>query len=127
MTTTSIHPGQSVSGVLNHPEWGEGYTESERKQLDGALIEKFEELARAATGDDSISYCAYTSEITYECWGQTTDDHHCLDPKTTWRGGEIRDEDGEVIDIQEIEWGALAQEAGEWMVENSETILGESE
>jgi hypothetical protein len=119
MTTTSIHPGHSVSGVLNHPEWGEGYTESERKQLDGALIEKFEELARAATGDDSISYQPYTSEILYECWGQTTREHHCMAPMTAWP----RNEDGEC----EIDWGELAREAGEWSAENIETILGESE
>mgnify|MGYP001594833185 FL=1 len=119
MTTIAIHPGYSVSGILNHCEWGEGYTETERRQLDAALVEKFEELARAATGDDSLSYQPDTSEILYECWGQSTEEHHGRAPITAWPGCE----DGEY----EIEWGELAQEAGEWTMEHSETILGESE
>lgn len=122
MTTTSFHPGYSVSGILNNCEWGDGYTDSERAALDAALIEKFEELAREKTGDNSISYCAYTSEIMFECWGQTTDEHHCMAPKTKWAG--IRDADGELIDIIDIEWGELANEAGEWVGEHIEEIIG---
>lgn len=113
MTTTSIHPGHSVSGILNNGEWGEGYTDEERRKLNVAVIEKFEELARQSTGDDSISYCAYTSEITYECWGQTTAEHGCRSPKTAWND-------------EEIEWGELAQEAGEWVAEHIEEIIGEA-
>lgn len=117
MTTASIHPGHSVSGVLNHPEWGEGYSESERNQLDGALIDKFEELAREKTGDDSIIYQPHTSEILYECWGTRTASHGPLAPKTAWK---IAEDEG-------IDWGELAREASEWVGENIDTILGESE
>lgn len=115
MTTTVIHPGHSVSGILNSCEWGEGYTEQEGRTLDAALVAKFEELARAATGDDSITYCTYTSEIQYECWGQTTQEHHCLAPKTAWIVGED----------EEIEWGELARDASEWVEEHIEDLIGE--
>lgn len=125
MTTTSIHPGHSVSGILNNVDWDVSYTPHECARLDAALVGKFEELARLATGDDSISYCAYTSEITYECWGQTTREHHCLAPKTKWKGGEILDDEGDLVEIQEIEWGLIAQEAGEWVAEHIEDIIGE--
>lgn len=117
VTTTSIHPGHSVSGVLNSPEWGDGYTASEHRRLDAALIAKFEELAREKTGDSSISYCAYTSEITYEVWGQTTREHHCTDPKTVWAGGAD----------QETDFAEIAREAGEYIAEHIEAIVGESE
>lgn len=117
MTTTSIHPGHSVSDVLNHPEWGEGYSESECKQLDGALIDKFEELAHEKTGDNSIVYLPYTSELHFECWGTTTREHYCLAPKTAWN----------IAEDEDIEWGDLAREASEWVGENMDTILGESE
>lgn len=117
MTTTSIHPGHSVSGVLNHSEWGDGYTEHERKILTAALIDKFEELAHERTGDDSIVYLPYTSEIQFECWGTTTREHHCMAPKTAWTIGED----------EEIEWGELAREASEWVGEHLDAILGESE
>ena len=113
MTTTSIHPGHSVSGILNHVEWGDGYSETEQRRLDAAIIGKFEELAREHTGDPSLAYQPYTSEILYECWGQTTDSHHCLDPKTTWRESDI-------------EWGEIAREAGEWVAEHLDTFLDEN-
>lgn len=115
MTTTAIHPGHSVSGILNQPKWGEGYTDEERETLDAALIEKFEELARAATGDDSIVYCAHTSEIQYECHGRTTAEHHCLSPKNVWIVGAD----------EEIDWGELAERASEWVSEHIEDILAE--
>lgn len=117
MTTTSIHPGHSVSGILNNCEWGEGYTASERNTLDRALVEKFEELAREKTGDNSITYYPYTSEIQYECWGTRTGEHGPLAPKTAWTIG----------DDEEVEWGELAREAGEWVAENIEEIIGETE
>lgn len=117
MTTTSIHPGHSVSGVLNNPEWGDGYTDRQRAQLDAALIEKFEQLAHEKTGDDSISYCAVTSEIIYECWGQTTRAHHCLSPKTAWN----------IPEDEDFEWGELAREASEWVGEHAEKIIEEAE
>jgi hypothetical protein len=115
MTTTSIHPGHSVSGVLNHPEWGEGYSAHERKRLDAALVNKFEELAHELTGDDSIVYLPYTSEIQFECWGRTTPDHHCMSPKTPWKTGD-----------DAIDWGELAHEAGEWIGENIESFLDQT-
>lgn len=115
MTTTSIHPGHSVSGVLNDPCWGDGYTDAELEKLNSALIEKFEELARAKTGDDSISYCAYTSEIIYECWGRTTREHHCMSPKTAWP----TDDDG----MPTVDFGELANEASEWVGEHAEAII----
>ena len=109
MPTTSIRPGHSVSGVLNNLEWGEGYTAGQRAALDAALIEKFEELARERTGDESISYCPYTSEIMYECHGQTTAEHHCLSALTPHDATN--------------DWGELANEASVWAAENAETII----
>lgn len=117
MLTTSIHPGHSVSGVLNDAQWGDGYTDEQRTQLTDALVAKFEELARGKTGDSSISYCAYTSEITYECWGQTTRDHHCTSPKTAWT----------IAEDEDIEWGELADEASQWVGEHAEEIIGSVE
>ncbi len=110
MTTTTIHPGYSVSSILNEPDWGEGYTNAQRQRLNMALIQKFEELIRDATGDASLSYYPYTSEIQYACWGESTQEHGCLSPMRTWL-----DED--------IDWGQLACEAGEWILNNAEHVL----
>ena len=115
MTTTSIHPGYSVSGVLNDASWGDGYTDEQRDRLTEALVAKFEDLAREKTGDASISYQPYTGEIMYECWGQTTRKHHCLEPKTAWPTNEFGD--------CEIEWDELAREASEWVGEHAEEII----
>jgi hypothetical protein len=92
-------------------------TDREAKQLGDALIERFNELARAATGDASISWQPYTSEIIFDCWGRTTSEHHCLDPKHPWP----TDEDGQpTVDFEEIR-----QEAAEWVMEHCEEICAE--
>jgi hypothetical protein len=88
-------------------------TNREAKLLGDALVEKWEDLAHAATGDKSISWQPYTSEIMYECWGQTTRDHHCLDPKHPWPDAGV--------DFEE-----LRQEAAEWVMEHYEDICDES-
>lgn len=110
MTTTSFRPGHAVSGVLNAPNWGDGLSDEERETLTAALIAKFEELARERTGDQTISYCAYTSEILYAVHGRTTAEHHCLDAITPHG---------------DIDWSELAGEAGEWVMEHDSEIIQE--
>ena len=115
MTTTSIHPGCAFCQTCTYGNWGEA-TDSEAEKLGRALVWKFEELARAATGDDTISWQPYTSEILFECWGQTTREHHCMDTKYPWPV----DEDGfPTVDFEEIR-----NEAVEWVMENWEEIVG---
>lgn len=117
MTTTSIHPGCTFCQTCTYGNWGD-VTRREANLLGNALVEKFEELARAATGDESISWQPYTSEIMFECWGETTRDHHCRDAKHPWP----TDEDGmPTVDFEEIH-----QEAAEWVMEHYEEICGES-
>lgn len=110
MTTTSFHPGHPVSGVLNNLEFGDGYTPEQERALHAALICKFETLAHAATADNTISYCPYTSEIRYECWGETTDSHHCMDAITPHG---------------DVEWGELAREASEYVADHVESIIND--
>ena len=118
MTTTSIHPGCRFCQTCAYSNWGDGYSDADARKLGDALVAKFEELAREKTGDDSIAWQPYTSEILYECWGQTTREHHCLEPKHPWP----MDEDG----VGEIEWEEILQEAVEWVAEHIEEIMGEA-
>lgn len=115
MTTTSIRPGCNFCRICTYGNWGDGYTDAESKILGDALVAKFEELARTKTGDNSISWQPYTSEIIYECWGQTTREHHCMDSKHPWP----TDEDGLcIVDLDE-----LLTQAQEWVGEHLDEIL----
>lgn len=111
MPTTSIHPGCRFCQTCTYGHWGD-VTEDAAKTLGKALVNKFNTLARAQIGDHSISWQPYTSEIFYECMGQTTADHLWSDPKTPWVTGD-----------DEVDWEAILTEAEEWLAEHMEEIL----
>jgi hypothetical protein len=102
---TSVTPGGEFAGFGTGSDgWGD-CTEDEAERFNQAIVAKWEELAREATGDDSIWFCVATSEVMFECRGQTDDDGHCLDSATPWACGDERLRD-------------LIREAGEWVIEH---------
>ena len=116
MTTTSIHPGGKFSQSSTYGDsWGD-WSDIERDLLGDALVERFEAMARIATGDNSISWQPYTSEIFYTCVGRSDHARHCLDPLNPWPC----DEDG----IPTIDFHELLREAGEWVSDHAEEIVG---
>jgi hypothetical protein len=110
MTTTSYQPGGQFAGfgTPSRHYWGDDLTEDEQATLNAAVVERFESQIREATGDDSISFCSYTSEILHDCRGQTDGDAGCFDPLVDWGD----------VDIEEI-----AREAQEWVSLNAEHLI----
>lgn len=114
MPTTAIHPGCAFCRTCAYANWGD-VTEAESRQLGDALVERFNELARACTGDPTICWQPYTSEIIFECHGQTTPAHHCLAPVHPWPV----DEDG----IPTVDFNELRQQAAEWTMDHYDQIV----
>ena len=83
MPTTSMRPGCKFCQTCLHEGWGD-VTEAEAGLLASAVVARFEAMAREATGDRSICWLPYTSEIMYECTGQSHDGHHWSEPVTPW-------------------------------------------
>jgi hypothetical protein len=110
MATTVLTRGCEFCESCLNDGWGEA-TEAEVEALAGAVVEEFESRVQKLTGDNSIFWQPATSEIMYECVGQTTDDHHWSEPVTTWQA--------EVDKEKLIE---ILGEVNEWAMENWETI-----
>ncbi|MHC4180230.1 MAG: hypothetical protein ACYSWU_22220, partial [Planctomycetota bacterium] len=101
-STTAIHPGCAFCQTCLYDGWGDG-TEEEIEALAAWVVNRFHELAHEATGDTSIYWQPATSEILYDCHGQTDDDHHWSDSLVEWP--------------EDVDFGALLEQANDEAME----------
>lgn len=112
MTTTALHPGCAFCRTCLYDGWGDE-TDEVIERLAKATVAKFHELARAATGDRSITWYPGTSEIMYECYGKSDAEGCWFDPLVDWP--------------EDVDFVAILDEARTWVTDHAEEICPFSE